>query len=463
MVAPINKIPPEILASVPGFWDTNEGDENVIALTHVCRVWREVFVSQPSLWTDFRCLDADKTRAYLERSKSSPINVSLYRPYGMSPNDPFFQVIPYCISQLGSLFLNGTTDNLPYITAHLSLPAPLLENLSISGNGAHALTPTLFNGDLSSLRRLHLRSVRTKLPWRNMINLTTFQLAHISSGEISIRQLLDFFESAPRLREAELCFAILSSDTKNGRLVSLKSLETMCILDCGPPSALLDHLLIPIGARLTMRSNSPHFRIRDILPKSLDNLKNFPDFTTIRLFIEDSEFPGMDFRGPNGLVSAATAHPEIVDGTHFVLESFTHFDVSKTKRFGISYGEFLSRDPLYRALLSMNDLRAVLVDECTSPDIFIEALDPSRSSSEGVVCPKLEKLYLVLRTDEGPFDLKVVIGMAAARASRGKILNTVRIVDERDEPNLEDVLELRKHVQYVEYGPCDKAFYNEWP
>ena len=66
-------------------------------------------------------------------------------------------------------------------------------------------------------------------------------------------------------------------------------------------------------------------------------------------------------------------------------------------------------------------------------------------------------------TDEEPFDLNGVIQMAAARVLGGKRLNSVRVVDEWDEPNLEDVLELRKHVRHVEYGPWKDVICDEWP
>ena len=72
--------PPEILALIPDFWDTHKRDQDTIALTHVCRAWREVFVSQTSLWTRFDCLNGEKTRTYLERSKSSPSICRLPEP-----------------------------------------------------------------------------------------------------------------------------------------------------------------------------------------------------------------------------------------------------------------------------------------------------------------------------------------------------------------------------------------------
>ena len=48
-MAPINRIPPEILSLVPDFLDMYHRDQATITLTHVCQAWREVFVSRPSL------------------------------------------------------------------------------------------------------------------------------------------------------------------------------------------------------------------------------------------------------------------------------------------------------------------------------------------------------------------------------------------------------------------------------
>jgi len=66
VLALINKIPPEILALIPDFRNTRDRDRDVIALTHVCRAWREVFVSRFSLWVDFDFLDEEKTPVYFE-------------------------------------------------------------------------------------------------------------------------------------------------------------------------------------------------------------------------------------------------------------------------------------------------------------------------------------------------------------------------------------------------------------
>ena len=204
-----------------------------------------MFISRSSLWTEFDCEDEDKTRVYLERSKSSPINLTLGRDGGLPPRDPFFQIIPHAIGRLKSLIVYGTSEHLQDITAQLSQFAPLLENLGIHGGCESAphrspvLTPTLFGGDLSSLRELCLMSVRTELPWRNMVNLTAFALAHMPPGEISVRRVLDFLEGAPHLREAEFRITALTSGAQTERLVSLACLKWMEIDNCGPSSLLL--------------------------------------------------------------------------------------------------------------------------------------------------------------------------------------------------------------------------------
>ena len=124
-LAPVNRIPPEILALVPDFWDKHygSGDQGPIALTHACRTWRDVFISRSSLWTDLNCEDRDKTRVYLERTKSLPINLSLDTEHRLSPHYPFSDIIPHVIERLGSLTVRAAPGELQDITDHLSRPA----------------------------------------------------------------------------------------------------------------------------------------------------------------------------------------------------------------------------------------------------------------------------------------------------------------------------------------------------
>ena len=76
--APINKIPPDVFFLIPEYLEDSE-DENLIKMTHVCRGWREVLIARPSLWVRLYCKNTDRTRAYIERSKSSLLELSLYK------------------------------------------------------------------------------------------------------------------------------------------------------------------------------------------------------------------------------------------------------------------------------------------------------------------------------------------------------------------------------------------------
>ena len=392
-------------------------------------------------------MDVRKTLVYLERSKPLPINVSLDRDQVRFSHRPFYRIIPHAIERLGSLTVDP--GNLKEITPHLSHPAPLLEKLSVRGCGGAprrnpTLVSTLFNGDLSSLRKLHLEYVVTELQWRIMpINLTSLTLVNMSP--LSVGRVLDFFESTPHLREVELHSGSPSHGVQEGRLVSLGSLKSMCIDGGGKPSLLLEHLLIPVGACLAFEVDLPNPPIEARPPRFFDNLRNLPDFTTTRLLSGGTLRSRIEFSGPNGEVNM---FPNAFrpDTPCLTLGSLAQFDTSKTERLEVKYGNPPASDSPHQTLLPMKDLRTLVLDRYGRSRAFIDALDPTMSSSGDVICPKLEELVI-----EGweALDMGKITGMVAARASRGAKLKLVRIVS-REGVGETDVLELKKHASRVE-------------
>ena len=142
----------------------------------MCRAWRETFVSCSSLWTNLRWGRSEKTLTYLERSKASPVNVSVYRYDQLSLQDPFLQAIPRITGQLESLSIYAILQYLINVAPYLSNPEPLLESLNIDiellgRDRERASLPPILAEDLSSLHDLRLWGVRTELPWRNMVVL----------------------------------------------------------------------------------------------------------------------------------------------------------------------------------------------------------------------------------------------------------------------------------------------------
>ena len=453
---PVNRIPPEVLTFIPDFLDTRSRDRNVIALSHVCRAWREMFISRSSLWSNLDCVDADKTRVYLQRSGTSPINLRLRGGLSRSSLHTFLEIIPRAIGQLKSLTIVPDLRSIVahFIIPYLSHPAPLLEKLDVDGRHSNSqnypvLASTIFNGDLSSLRELRLQCVRTELPWRNMKSLTSFMLDSTSVGNFG--QLLDFFETAPHLREIGLFFTTLISGGESGRLVPLDHLEKMKTIGCGPTSILLDHLVVPVGAKLVLWPDTANFILEDHIPRSLDNLKNLSSIAEIDLHLDGFQARFLRLSGPDGRLCMIFTENNI--SPSLVIKSLPRFDTSKTKRLRVeSDSRPLSRKLSYRALLPMKSLRTLVLSRCTGLSrAFIDVLNPNTSLSKEVVCPSLEELVFVLGLwgNEEEFDIQAVIEMAAARASRGVKLGTFR---DHAELDLVDVLELRKHVLHVEFG-----------
>ena len=222
-------------------------------------------------------------------------------------------------------------------------------------------------------------------------------------------------------------------------------------------SLLLDHLLIPVGAHLKIGVDLPSPPDQGPPPRFLDNLRNLPNFTDIRLYINGYS-TYMQFSGPNGRVRMVPRTGR-VGRTHLVLESLGQFDTSKVERLRVDCYDSPSSDPPYRALLLMERLRTLTLRHCRSLHIFVHTLQLNMSSSEVAICPELEEFVIV--PDEGTLNMKSLIEMAAARALRGAKLKTIKIVG-RDQPARTDVLELEKHVLDVESaGPEVDGAYDD--
>ena len=137
-LAPINRIPPEILSLIPdyfdeagsGYYGRSFSDKTLIALTHVCHVWRDTFISRSSLWTRLDSKDIDKTHTYIQRSPSSPLTIDFGDcNYRFINDDAFALVIPH-VRRLKSLTIIGAWRR-PSVLRHLRCRVPFLEELDI--------------------------------------------------------------------------------------------------------------------------------------------------------------------------------------------------------------------------------------------------------------------------------------------------------------------------------------------
>ena len=457
--SPINQIPGGVLSLIPNYRDT---DKELIVLTHVCRGWRERFISCCSLWTSLDCTNVERTHIYLDRAKTSPLEISLGEG-DCAPflNDAFLLTVPH-LGRLNSLALSGSSDNLLQLVKYFGTPAPLLKklNLTFTCTTTSVLQGKIFDGSLSSLRELRLSGVIADLAWGNMSSLKTFVLCQIQGDKVSVTQLLNFFERAPLLRKIRLEHAFPnSSDAPRGRVVSLPHLEFLTIVAQPAHTILLNHLSIPAGAGLSQgfNFNDDKSPIPIYLPKTPNNLKSVSRITSINLSFNS----GMSLRlnGPpsgthyvqGGWVGESPSLP-ILDRR--VLQSLSLFGISAVERLAIAECKASSstkteKSPVYLTLLSMNNLRTLTLTHCVNFP-FILALNPGRNPSRTVVCPGLEELVLYT-VSKASFCMKELLEMVKERASSGAKLSAVTIVCSQEFAPAKEVLKIREYVTRVEY------------
>ena len=141
--SPINRIPPEIFTLLPNYWnrhdywDCQRADRDLISLTHVCRGWRTIFTSYPSLWTRLDWKNVDKTRIYIKRSRSLPLEIALAKSSGrISYHDDSLLVATPHINRLSSLFIYRSSQGLQDLLDRFPFPVPLLKELKLVIDGA---------------------------------------------------------------------------------------------------------------------------------------------------------------------------------------------------------------------------------------------------------------------------------------------------------------------------------------
>lgn len=455
--APINRIPSEVLSLITDYWDEDDMDRDLIVLTHVCRSWRTTFTSRSLPWSHLDCRDVNKTRTYIERSKTAPLEICLDGSCGKRYNRSAFLLAAPHINRLR--YLKILTDDFPDIMSYFFHRAPLLKELDISLNGSPGtiLNDAFLDGDLSSLQILNLAGVITRLSW-NLPNLTTLQLSRIPGDRISMTQLLNLFENSPLLHTIYLEDSLPnSSHALPDRIVSLPRLDKLSVIAQPPHSTLLNHLSMPTTALLVLefqfRGDTSPFPA--CLPKpSADFLSRITTVNLlfgmvekfIRLKGSGGEAYAFGHRVPNGNIPPYTVDCRILYSLQPILSTTERLTISKLK---LPTPIRICGPQLFRILNSMKDLRVLTLIKCHNP-LFILALNPRSTPSNLVTCPKLEELVLYIE-EWNEFYITDMLRMVEARASRDAKFSSITIVGLGKLVPAKEVFKLREHVTRVDY------------
>jgi hypothetical protein len=225
-LAPISRLPPEIIAIIFSFLSLPReyarllaGDkQDILAwlrVSHVCHRWREIALNQPRIWSriDFTTLTSAGATEVLSRSKMAPLELEADLSdahWGGDRIDAFAKQLSSHVSHTSRLNITADFADLQAIIEQLASPAPALEWLSLilDGEGhlrlgipSNAIIPhTLFDGTAPRLSRLQLD--HCDISWTSPLfkNLRVLELLMLSQvARPSLDEWLDAMEQMSQL------------------------------------------------------------------------------------------------------------------------------------------------------------------------------------------------------------------------------------------------------------------------
>lgn len=145
-------------------------------LSHVCKLWREICLGNSTLWTKIDCLSTNFTRELLARSKEAPLIVQ--NRVGFSyDEDAVLESVNLALSHMPrvrELCLHLEDEGLSNLFSQLTMPAPLLERLSVEnttdGEVLKGFVESTFAGVAPKLRLLSFSGC-----WPSRLDLPIFK------------------------------------------------------------------------------------------------------------------------------------------------------------------------------------------------------------------------------------------------------------------------------------------------
>ena len=305
-LAPINKLPPEILGVIPKYED-DRTPKHLVAISSVCSYWRNTFISTPSLWTRFDGKGVGKSQAWVERSGVLPIQLSVQGSPNpevlelLEPQFPRLEVVdfPELEAQDHSFFTNN-------LLPKLLRPSPLLRHARVQVRGREPLNVHVaLTGEFPSLESLRISGFPISITNLRTPNLRNLGLG--PTGPFNLESLLDLLESLPLVER--LHFVLdhqVNVFVHPGRKVTLEKVKRATFIGYG--FKVLQHLLLPTCDEIVL-NDSPtqlHGFIHDYTRRLSRVLDGLPAFYRIRSMSFDPSGDSTSLEGPNGVLVLVT-------------------------------------------------------------------------------------------------------------------------------------------------------------
>ncbi|KDQ16046.1 hypothetical protein BOTBODRAFT_54188 [Botryobasidium botryosum FD-172 SS1] len=283
---PIYRLPDELMISI--FESVEQAEDNMymsllerapINLSHVSRLWRDIALNTPTLWTKLDDNNASIVDVFIERSGNASLRVDIadnnfYDTLQLTPP------LLHHVHRWESLSLGAFRDR--SIRTLGKLPAPRLKKLVIWGEMDNdipegALYTDFLGGQTPCLRDLELHSVHFAFAPSLYKDLTRLYLKH--AGANIAEPLLAALRACPLLEELTVKSRDTSESGGMGRRetpapISLLRLRSMDLtMHHGHIHAILLPLITSPALCISAKATVVHedrFTLRDILPLALN-------------------------------------------------------------------------------------------------------------------------------------------------------------------------------------------------
>jgi len=433
-------------------------------MTHVCRSWRNVLVSTPSLWVHIDFTTTSKqAKSFLRRSRDQPLDIYTFL-VNKDRVEPFLSTTLRNIHRVRRLGIFSTLPHLKGMLTQFTELAPKLEHLNIANDPIMnrrgiELYDGIFGGRLPKLTSLSLHCLRTNLRAFHFPSLTRFDL--VMKTHISVQDLALFLEGCPLLEFIQISLSYSSQPPvapprERVRLAALKELR---FDQTASTSGLLDHLILlkctelrltgRFTGKILSQCGDPAARIH---PSSIDHI------SVARGITKATAMPNSCIlSGPNGNLRFYSF--ERIPGETFDAGFFTLFPISILEVRELWVGQSARGSPwdqtttgvcsAFRVLKKVEDLTIV---NCETEPFFAALGAPA---DVGVLLPGLRRL--TIHVGRGDLDPSALVRCAKARKGCFQPLGEVTVVFE-EEPGagfIEEARSLRDLVAQLTYHVGD--------
>lgn len=297
--APINQLPPELLASIfleclpgPGQFLERSNTAAPLQIVQTCRYWRSIGLTESRLWSSLRfslySSDVPDIKTWFLRSGNQSLSLefaALFPPQrhlatSLAAHCERWKFIRLITSMIEvERYLSAVKDHLPLL---YSLHIRCVQSFEGFHIGIFESAP--------ELRILHMHGLRLnemRAPWHQ---LTDFEMTYNS-----IDDCLDILEQTPRLIKCallatEIGLAGGSRMKTPRRPVQLKYLKSLKLNLQSKNSDLYDHLRLPAISHISAITSSFEGTIQDITPQGISAFQSFLSLLSTSLRCLEAEF-----------------------------------------------------------------------------------------------------------------------------------------------------------------------------